>query len=679
MTPLRRTAIAIAAGLAVADASVVVLALPPILVELDASVEGVAAVIGSYTLALALALLALTRWGARPAAAQLGWIGMLGFAAASAGSGLAPSLGLLVAARGLQGAAAAGVLLAGFELLAAGRSGTRGRRLWTTAAVLGTAIGPVLGGALTELFDWRAIFLAQVPVVAAAGLICRRATSQWAPVSDPAAAGQPRFLSVGAISLGLLSAALTGVLFLVVLLLVSGWAVSPLEAAAVVSTLPLAAFAGMRVPGEPAAKAIVGSTLVGAGVLSLAFLSLDSVAMTIIPQLIAGVGMGMALPAVASGLLAERSTTDAAYLLAARHLGVTVALAMLAPVAAIQLDGAAERVREGGVALVLDANLPLEDKLELAEVATAHLDAIAPRAALRQSLEQARPTIDSVDLDEYERVQGRADEILVVAINEAFARTFLICGALALLAAGGLLASTRPRLGRAAIATCAVAMALVPAQAAIAAAAEPEAVAIADPCGDRPLPEMGGLDGLLQDGALAVLDEAACYLGSSREELVLALVDEQDARTYEDEHGLDPRSPGDLLQTILEGESPPLGRLLDQVLDPWGLGKAEEIKRGPPRYGPPVGRESPPSRAERASALDASDARRSRKGGAGALLPEAGGFEGFLSGPVLAATRDLPFADGVDDRIRQVGLDTALLCAPAGPQNRDHQGRRRRR
>jgi hypothetical protein len=46
-----------------------------------------------------------------------------------------------------------------------------------------------------------------------------------------------------------------------------------------------------------------------------------------------------------------------------------------------------------------------------------------------------------------------------------------------------------------------------------------------------PLPEPGGLDGLVQDGALALLDEAACHLGSSREELALALVDKRHAPT----------------------------------------------------------------------------------------------------------------------------------------------------
>jgi MFS family permease len=127
-----RIAIAIAAGLALADASIVVLALPPILADLDASVETVGAVIGVYTLALGLAAYAVTRWRGRPGAQQLGWVGMLGFAAASAGAGLAPSIALLIGLRALQGAAAAAVLVAAFELLPGARTraggAARGRR-----------------------------------------------------------------------------------------------------------------------------------------------------------------------------------------------------------------------------------------------------------------------------------------------------------------------------------------------------------------------------------------------------------------------------------------------------------------------------------------------------------------------------------------------------------------------
>jgi hypothetical protein len=50
-------------------------------------------------------------------------------------------------------------------------------------------------------------------------------------------------------------------------------------------------------------------------------------------------------------------------------------------------------------------------------------------------------------------------------------------------------------------------------------------VVIADPCKQVRCRSRGGPDGLVQDGALALLDEAACHRGSSREELALALVD----------------------------------------------------------------------------------------------------------------------------------------------------------
>jgi hypothetical protein len=59
------------------------------------------------------------------------------------------------------------------------------------------------------------------------------------------------------------------------------------------------------------------------------------------------------------------------------------------------------------------------------------------------------------------------------AIKEAFAPTFLISGALALLAAAGLLVSTRARPARTALASCAIAGALIPAHAAIATATKP--------------------------------------------------------------------------------------------------------------------------------------------------------------------------------------------------------------
>ena len=72
-------------------------------------------------------------------------------------------------ARCLQGAGAALMLGASLPVLAALHGSTAvGRRLWAGAGVAGAVIGPALGGLLTQLFDWRAIFLLQAPVAALA-------------------------------------------------------------------------------------------------------------------------------------------------------------------------------------------------------------------------------------------------------------------------------------------------------------------------------------------------------------------------------------------------------------------------------------------------------------------------------------------------------------------------------
>ena len=78
--------------------------------------------------------------------------------------------------------------------------------------------------------------------------------------------------------------------------------------------------------------------------------------------------------------------------------------------------------------------------------------------------------------------------------------------------------------------------------------------AILDPCtAKRAPPKAGGLGGLLQDQALALLDRTACNLHSSREELVLALADESEARRFKREHGVNPREIGGLLRALLGG------------------------------------------------------------------------------------------------------------------------------
>jgi hypothetical protein len=537
---LRHLLIAVAAGLALADASVVTLALPDLLVDLHTTVEGVAAVIGVYTIVLAITLIPAERAMRHVGAPRTGAIGLTVFALATLGCAAANSLGVLLVARGIQAVGGAAALVAAFALLAAGRDA---RRLWLGAAVLASAIGPALGGALTQGFDWRAIFLVQTPVAALAAVACLREGVTFG--SDPNVTPSPLAVRP-AIALGLLSAALSAVLFLLVLLLVAGWSEEPLRAAVAVTVIPAGALVGARIGGPLERRAAAGCLLVGGGVLALALLPEAKLGWTLLPQALAGVGMGLALPSLAGGLLPERNSADAARLLTLRHLGIAGALAVLAPVVSHDLNTATERARERGVALVLDAPLDPLEKIKLAPALLAGVESRDPRAGLRNAVADHRTDVGGGERAAYDRLGRRADETLTTAVGEAFRTAFIVTGALAVLAAL-LLVLPPPGVALGVAAATLVAYALLHASLA------PAPVKLQDPCEQRNLPGIGGIGGFLQDRALELLDSTACRLHASREELVLALSDEADRKRFEERHGVDPRSLSGVLGALLQG------------------------------------------------------------------------------------------------------------------------------
>jgi MFS family permease len=547
----RHVLLAVAAGLALADASIVTLALPQLLRELHTTVEGVASILGVYTVVLAAALLPVERVQRTVGAPRVGAAGMAVFALASLVAGASSSLGMLLAARAVQAVGGAAALVAGFALLEpGGAAGERGRRLWLGAAVLAAAIGPALGGALTEALSWRAIFYAQAPVAALAALAALAEPRRDTRPRPPSADASPQRITLGpAVALALVSAALTAVLFLLVLLLVAGWDVSPLAAAATVTVIPAGALAGSRIPGEPRARAAAGCALVGAGVLALAFLPDAHVPWTFLPQAAAGLGMGLALPALGGDLLPERDPQDAARLLVLRHVGIALALVVLAPIVSHDLTTSTDRAKERGVAVVLDAKLKPTDKLRLAPALLAGVEDNQPRHGLRAALDKGRPTIPAADRPAYDQLARRTDDTLVLAVGEAFRTAFLVTGALALLAAAAVLTSAKRTLGL--VAAAATAAVLPLGYVAAHHAAAPTAVALGDPCKPRALPATGGIAGFLQDRALELLDTTACRAGATREELVLALADQKERKRFEQRHGVDPRSLSTLLQGLL--------------------------------------------------------------------------------------------------------------------------------
>ncbi len=636
----RRVAVAAAAALALADASIVALALPPILTALDTSITGVAAIVGVYALVMAVAILPAHRAVTAYGWPRAGAAGLALFGAASVGCAAAPSLAVLLVMRALQAAGGAVGLIAAFDALEAGATAA-GRRLWLGAALAGTAAGPAIGGALTEALDWRAIFAVQAPVAAVAALACLRAPAApappgspratapagpagtlWGPPSPgpagtssgpagappspgpagtssgpagappspgfagtssgpagappspgpatrPAAPGRaatPAASLVPAVVLALLAAAFTTVLFLLVLELVAGFAISPLRAAAGVTVLPIAALAGAAVRGPARTRVVAGGALVAGGAAALAFLPEPGLAWTIVPQVLAGAGMGLALPALAGELMPERTSADTARVLLARHAGVVVVLAILAPIVTDRLHDAKDRAVLQGTALVLDAPLPPQGKLALAPVLLDGVQSERPRAGLSDAVDRERGGF-ARQRAAYSRLAERLDHTVVGAVEDAFHTAYVIAGALALAAAALLLAAGLGRTARPVPAAAAAGRGRAVRPVAVLAAAlaaagclavyvveadrrAPPEVVLRDPCEPRPLPRTGGLGGLAQDAALKLLDRAACQLGSSREELALAIADPGRARAYERKYGVNPRSVVGILRAL---------------------------------------------------------------------------------------------------------------------------------
>lgn len=537
--------VAVAAGLALADASIVALALPALLDELHTTITGVAAVIGVYTAVLALGIVPAAALARRFGPGHVGAAGLLLFAGASIGCAVSDSLPALLIWRALQAAGGAAGLLAAFDVMdAGGPEASLGRRLWIAAAVFGSAAGPATGGVLTDALDWRAIFVAQAPVAAAAAVACwsLRIPARRAPASAPMR-WRP------AIALALISAALTAVLFLLVLELVAGWSVDPLEAALAVSVLPVAALAAARIPGNVRVRAAAGCLLVAGGAAALAFLPDAQLRWTILPQVLAGAGMGLAFPALAGGMLPERTAADAARVLLARHVGIVVALLILAPVVSSRLDSVTEQARLQGVAVVLDARLAPQDKIALAPDLLAGVETQDPRAGLERAVDGARGDFSGDERPVFDALTARIDEVVVAAVGDAFRPAFLITGGLALLAALVLILGAAPPLGWVA-AAAALAVAGVAGAVLVDRGQRPEPVELRSPCLDRDLPDSGGLTGVLQDSALILLDRAACGYGSTREELVLALADDAENRAFQDRYGENPRSASGILEAL---------------------------------------------------------------------------------------------------------------------------------
>jgi EmrB/QacA subfamily drug resistance transporter len=152
----------------VLDATVVNVALPSIQKDLHMSEADLQWVVNAYTLVFGGFLLLGGRAGDLLGRKRLFLGGLVVFTIASLLDGLSTSQGMLIAARSLQGLGAAFISPAALAIISTtfkeGSDRAKALGIWAAIAIGGSAVGLVLGGALTQAFSWPWIFFINVPV-----------------------------------------------------------------------------------------------------------------------------------------------------------------------------------------------------------------------------------------------------------------------------------------------------------------------------------------------------------------------------------------------------------------------------------------------------------------------------------------------------------------------------------
>src|SRR3954449_9327981 len=153
------------------DNTVVNVALPSIQRDLHADLSALEWTINAYTLSFAVLLVTGGRLGDIFGRRRMFLAGVVIFALSSAAIGLAPTDTALVIGRAVQGVGAALMMPATLSIITnAFPPQERGKAIgtWAGVSALALAIGPVVGGFLTESVSWRAIFFLNLPVAVGA-------------------------------------------------------------------------------------------------------------------------------------------------------------------------------------------------------------------------------------------------------------------------------------------------------------------------------------------------------------------------------------------------------------------------------------------------------------------------------------------------------------------------------
>jgi MFS transporter, DHA2 family, methylenomycin A resistance protein len=160
------TALCLGLLLSMYNATVVNVMLPDIRASLHASETGLQWVAALYSLCYAALLLAGGALGERLGKRMTFLGGVAVFTIGSAACGAAPTLGVLLVARAVQAVGVAALIPQTLSILVTEYTDPARRAravgIWAGAASLGLAAGPVVGGAITSVANWRAGFMLSV-------------------------------------------------------------------------------------------------------------------------------------------------------------------------------------------------------------------------------------------------------------------------------------------------------------------------------------------------------------------------------------------------------------------------------------------------------------------------------------------------------------------------------------
>jgi len=332
-------AVTVATFMLLLDITVVNVALPSIRSSLHASFGDLQWVVDAYALTLAALVLTAGSLADRFGRRRVFEIGLGIFSLASLLCALAPDPTFLNLARALQGVGGAVMFAVSLALLAqefpAGRERGMAMGIYGASIGVAVAVGPLVGGALTDSLGWESIFYLNVPIGIAAIAITRLRLRES---RDPDA-GRIDWPGVGTF---------TGALFLLILALVRG-------------------------NDEGWGSTLIVSLLAGAVVLMAAFLTIER--RVAAPMLPLGLFRRPAFTGVQLGAFAVSASIFALFLYVTlylqnylgyspfeaglRYLPITIVSFFFAPLAGAMLSRAPARLLMGGSLAVIGAGLLL--------------------------------------------------------------------------------------------------------------------------------------------------------------------------------------------------------------------------------------------------------------------------------------------------------------------------------